>query len=195
MLATPDAEGKKWWKVMFDLDKTIQACAVLFKESGQMSQPRLLKLLYTADRESLKETGRTVTGDQVVAMEQGPVLSRTYNVIKGNWHGVERWSRFIENVGKRDLRLLADPGVDALSPYEVEKLQEVASRFDAVDDWSVVEKTHEYPEWKKNQPSGGTTKEIPTADILDAVGMSEHKDEILREAESYARIEQALAAK
>jgi hypothetical protein len=32
------------------------------------------KLLYLADRESLKKTGRPITGDRVVAMEHGPVL-------------------------------------------------------------------------------------------------------------------------
>ncbi len=180
---------------MFNLERTIQACAVLFKETGQMSRLRLLKLLYTADRESLQETGRTVTGDQVLAMEQGPVLIRTYNLIKGYEHGVERWSRFIENVGKRDFRLVEDPGVDALSPYEVEKLQEVANRFDALDDWSVVEKTHEYPEWIRNQPVNGAPREISLEDILDAVGLSEHKEEILSEVDSYARVERALAAK
>lgn len=39
-----------------------------------MSYLRMLKLLYLADRESLKETGHTITGDRVVAMEHGPVL-------------------------------------------------------------------------------------------------------------------------
>ena len=55
----------------FNLDKTMQAIAALlhFHGTKEMSYLRLLKILYIADRESLKETGRPITGDHVVAME------------------------------------------------------------------------------------------------------------------------------
>jgi uncharacterized phage-associated protein len=166
---------------------------VLFKETGQMSRLRLLKLLYIADRESLQEVGNSITGDRAVAMDHGPVLSRTYDIIKGEEHGVERWSQFIARVGRRDLRLKTDPGVDALSAYEVGKLQEVANRFDASDGWEVVEKTHEFPEWQRNRPPGRSSKEIPFEHILEAVGMADHAAEIIADSESFARIGRVLA--
>ena len=67
----------------FNIEKTIQAIAALlhFHGSKEMSYLRMLKLLYLADRECLQETGRPITGDRVVAMEHGPVLSSVYDLI------------------------------------------------------------------------------------------------------------------
>ena len=69
--------------IPFDTLKIVQAAAVLLKEeAGQMTRLRLLKLLYIADRESLAETLRPISGDDVVAMDHGPVLSSTYKLIR-----------------------------------------------------------------------------------------------------------------
>ena len=68
----------------FDFLKTLQASGVLLQlDANRMAYIRLLKLLYIADRELLAETGRTLTGDEAVAMKNGPVLSRVYDLIKG----------------------------------------------------------------------------------------------------------------
>jgi uncharacterized phage-associated protein len=68
----------------FNIEKTIQAIAAFlyFHQSDEMSYLRMLKLLYLADRESLKETGRSIASDRVVAMEHGPVLSSVYELIE-----------------------------------------------------------------------------------------------------------------
>ena len=68
----------------FSFEKRLQAAGVLLGLDGdRMERIRLLKLLYIADRELLAETGRTITGDRVVAMDHGPVLSQVYDLIKG----------------------------------------------------------------------------------------------------------------
>lgn len=43
-----------------------------------MPKLTLLKLLYIADRESLFNYGYTITGDTMIAMKFGSVLSATY---------------------------------------------------------------------------------------------------------------------
>lgn len=67
------------------VDKTIQAVGVLFRAEGvqRANCMRLLKLLYIADRESIREVGRPITGGAVVAMERGPVLEEVYDLIPG----------------------------------------------------------------------------------------------------------------
>ena len=57
--------------------KTAQASAVLLKqEPGQrMGRLRLLKMPYIADREWIKCCRRPITGDRIVAMDHGPVLT------------------------------------------------------------------------------------------------------------------------
>ena len=69
----------------FGTRKIVEAAAVLLRSSqhGRMGRLRLLKLLYIADRESLRETGRPIVGTKLVAMDLGPVHSEVYDLIKG----------------------------------------------------------------------------------------------------------------
>ena len=68
-----------------DTRKTIEAAATLLRLAPyrRMSRKRLLALLYLADRESLKPTGRPIIGGRLVAMDYGPIHSEVYDFIKG----------------------------------------------------------------------------------------------------------------
>ena len=156
-----------------------------------MSRLRLLKLLYIADRESLQETARTVTGDHAAALDHGPVLSRTYGCIKGTDAEAPLWERYFRN-SDLDVRLVKDPGNDLLSRFEIEKLQAAAARFRDQNDWEVAEFTHAFREWIAHKPEAGSSRPIPVRSILEAVGLGEEVDEILAEAESYARVHRLL---
>lgn len=166
--------------IPFDPIKVAQAAAILVRMEPhhRMSRLRLLKLLYITDRELLQERSRPLTGDRPVAMDNGPVLSVTYDLIKGSDYASPRWAEFFQNEG-RDIHLINDPGVGKLSRKEIEKLQHVSARFCEWDDWAVAEYTHGYPEWIKNQPAKGTSKPISVDDLLDAVGMLGRKAELL----------------
>jgi uncharacterized phage-associated protein len=167
--------------IPFDILKVAQACAVLLKSepSRRMSRLRLLKVLYIADREYLAERGRPITGDRVAAMDHGPVLSRTYDLIKGTDPGTATWCRNLRTLGARDVELGEDPGVGKLSRFEIEKLQRVATRLADLDDWSVAELTPDFPEWEKNVPAKGTSKPIPLDDLLAATGRLDQKESLL----------------
>lgn len=179
----------------FDLPKTIQAAAVVLRAHPlrAMSRLRLLKLLYIADRESLRETARPITGDRAVAMRNGPVLSETYDLIKEEHVRAAEWGEYLGNVAY-DVQLRKDPGTDRLSRYEIEKLQEVARRFEYQDDWTVAEGTHEFAEWKRNAP-GDSSRPIPFEHILEAVGRKNEIGAIKEEARDLAFMDQLLGAK
>lgn len=68
----------------FKSSKVLQASAILLHEHmhEQMTFLRLLKLLYLSERACLDRIGSMITGDTVVSMKDGPVLSRTYDMIK-----------------------------------------------------------------------------------------------------------------
>lgn len=71
-------------RFQFNSVKTTQAAAFLLeRHNGSMSKGVLIKLLYLADRELLSRRGQPLTGDQPVSMENGPVLSKTYDLTKG----------------------------------------------------------------------------------------------------------------
>ena len=153
----------------FNFEKSLQAAGVLLSLDGhRMERIRLLKLLYIADRELLAETGRTITGDRAVAMNHGPVLSQVYDLIKGHALKSSEWDRYIYT-DNRSVQLLVDPGRDELSRREFEKLAEVTDRYRDVDDWSLSDATHGFPEWSRNYTEGASSV-IPWREVLAAQG-------------------------
>jgi uncharacterized phage-associated protein len=179
-----------------DILKTIQAIAVLLRTTGrtQLEYLSLLKMLYIADRESLKETGSAITEDKVVAMEHGPVLSEVYDLIGLNHGDLALWTKFLRKE-EYELELLDDPGVDQLAPYELRKLQEVAQRYESSSWRDLVRVTHEFPEWQWNKPDarhGPRSRPIPLRDILKAVGREADADAIIEERQAVTALEQAL---
>jgi uncharacterized phage-associated protein len=181
----------------FHLEKSIQATAALLRTShgNRMSRLRVLKLLYLAERQVLKETGRTITGDRPVAMDHGPVLTGIYNLIKGEHADARRWDHFIEREGEHDIHLKADPGNGKLSRYELEKLTTTAKAFETYNDWSLSEHTHTFPEWKKNKPPKGSSVPIPTDDVLAALKMLSRKDDLQKDANATASVHRLLSLK
>ncbi|MCH8270037.1 MAG: SocA family protein [Planctomycetes bacterium] len=161
------------WFFHFRFAKSLQAAAILLRtnDAHRMNLMKLLKLLYIADREALAETGRPITGDRTVALPRGPLPGTVYDVIKGLHVESGRWEDYIQRV-HYTLHLVEDPGRKRLSPFEIRKLQEVAERHTDDDEWEMVRITHKLPEWKKNRP-GRSSRDIPTVDILEAVGRTD----------------------
>ena len=176
----------------FNFPKTLQAIATLLRReaSRQMNYMRLIKLLYIADRECLREIRRPLTGSHVVAMKRGPVLEDVLHLIRGEHMQTPEWSKYLRR-SHFSLELIADPGLGDLSYFEVEKLEEIAQRYAENDEWDLVNITHEFDEWRKNDP-GDSSKPIPLDDILAAVGPLGDKAEITQDAEEEALIAQAF---
>src|SRR5687767_10392546 len=136
--------------IRLDIMKLTQAAAFVTKRyNGFITRRRLLKVLYIADRELLKETHRPITGDHPLAMKYGPVLSHTYDLLKGEATGVDVWNRYIRQVAPYTHQLVDDPGVGKLSKRELAKLDEVVQRYWWIDDDELSDLTHAFPEWKR----------------------------------------------
>jgi uncharacterized phage-associated protein len=181
--------------IPFSTLKTAQAAAVLFKSESTraMGRMRLLKLLYIADRELLAERRRPITGDNPVAMDNGPVLTQTYDLIKGKHLDSPVWDRFFRSIGYQ-VHAIGEPGVGELSRREVEKLQEVATRYADHEDFDMSEISHLFPEWSRNKPAAGSSRVIPLDHILEATGTLADKDKMLSLARSEAAAKQLFAS-
>jgi uncharacterized phage-associated protein len=175
------------------VEKTIHAVGVLFRSDGvrRMNYMRLLKLLYIADREALKETGRPITGGRLVAMERGPVPGEIHDLIRGQHTHMPLWDRFFRTE-RYDLEMVEDPDVRKLSRYEITKLQEVATRHAQDDEWELSRLTHTFEEWNKNKPAAGTSRDIGLNDILAALGLADSAAEIAEDARHLVSIEHEL---
>lgn len=171
----------------FDEKRTAQAAAfLLFHANGPLPLIKLLKLLYLAERLSLSRYGEPITGDSIVAMEHGPVLSATLNHINGALHSDDGgWNTWVSdrenhNVALRDPSMIRSPDQDLLklSDADLEVLQEIWAKFGHWDRWDLVRYTHSsnVPEW--NDP-GQSSSPITYPALLPLLGHSEEHTEYL----------------
>ena len=178
----------------FNIQKTLQAISTILHWHGtkDMSYLRMIKLLYIADRESIEETGQPITGDRVVAMKNGPVLSSVYDLIKkGDTTDWPMWSEHFRTLGYR-IEQIKEPGNGKLSKYEIGKLRDLTKRYENESEWDLVEITHQFAEWKRNDP-GMSSKAIPLAHILAAVGRSTDEAAIVQEAHDQQAFDRLFA--
>ena len=166
----------------FDFNRSLQAAAFLLRRerNRNMNYMRLTKLLYIADRESLRDTGRPITGAKPVAIVRGLVLQEVLELVRGQHYDTPRWSNFIRRE-KYQLELIDDPGIGRLSKYMTAILEEIAARHEEHDEWDMVAITHELPEWRYNDP-GKSSRRIPFNEILAAIGRSADADLIVANA-------------
>jgi uncharacterized phage-associated protein len=168
----------------FDEPKATQVAAYLLKLcGGRVKYVHLIKLMYVADREMLMKRGKTITGDKLVSMRKGPVLSHVYNLIKDGPAGSQgsTWFAHIKRTDM-DVALAADPSTDTLSRFEMKILDEVFERFGRTNRWDLIEHLHEsLPEWNKNV--GNSSSEIDPETILRN---AEWSDEDIEQAKASA---------
>ena len=65
---------------MLDIEKTIEALIYISHKTNNLIY--IMKVLYFADKHHLGKYGRYITGDNYIAMPNGPVPSGAYDLIK-----------------------------------------------------------------------------------------------------------------
>ena len=172
---------------MFNIEKLIQTCNYLLKKNNNsLNYTKLIKLLYIADKESLKQSLQTITGDSYVSMDNGPVLSKLYNLIKRQ-HRNESYqnlwnSRFIRD-GYDLTAVTHQIPQGELSKFEINILDNVYEQYKDTDVREIIKILHKCPEWK--HPSGSSIP-IKPKEILESIGKSsEEIDWILAETQAF----------
>ena len=157
-------------KPKFREDKVTQVAALFLKLRGQeMSHLKLLKLLYLAEREALLRWRRPIFFDLYVSMDQGPVLSHTFNVLNGDSQGEGIWSKNISPPSKFEVKLIGEIDTSSLSEAEEGLVREIFDRYGKLSRWEIRDLTHELPEW---QDPKGSSFPIHYKDILEGEGMT-----------------------
>lgn len=143
---------------------------------------KLLKLMYLADRRALVTHGRPITYDRFVSMDQGPVLSQTYNLMVAEEspdQPTSYWRQHISEPEHYEVRLVvAEPPIGELSRAQVAILDNVFAEFGTMSRWAVVDFVHTLPEWENPH---GSSIPIALRDILLAVGMEEEDAEAVEQ--------------
>lgn len=181
-------------RMRFNEAKATQAAARLLRNrGGKMSYMKLIKLLYLADREALARWGRTITTDNYVSMDKGPVLSHVLDCINEgpSPDAPSYWAQHITPSGNYEVTLTDDPAGELLSEAEDELLDETFKKHGYLSRWQIVDLVHGLPEW--HDPNGGAIP-IGYDEILQAFNKTpEEINAIVSELNSLARVE-ALCA-
>jgi uncharacterized phage-associated protein len=157
--------------VMHEKRATQMACMFLELSGGNLPYIKLLKLMYMADRKSLVERGATITSDVYYSMDQGPVLSKTYDLIilDDRDSPSSTWRQYVSPPCNWDIRLERVCDLDELSIADKEIVASVFSEYGHMGKWPLIDKLHkELPEWK--DPNGSRIP-ITYQDILLASGL------------------------
>jgi uncharacterized phage-associated protein len=161
----------------FNQSKTAQIAAwFLDQAGGSMEILKLMKLLYLAERETLGAFARPLTGDRMVSMPHGPVLSQTYEVVGGQAASeAGGWDAWISDRAGRIVALqdqceVTRDAMDLVSDAELGILETVWGKFGHMGAWELRDYTHDScSEWK--DPNGSSSP-ITYESVFRALGKS-----------------------
>jgi uncharacterized phage-associated protein len=151
-----------------DAEKALEV--VLYVSQKTQDLFHIVKIIYYADKMHLEEYGRLIMGDYYVAMEDGPVPSGAYNLIKyarGDEYTYEEKIAFVHperaiEVNENTVIPHRPPNLDYLSESDIECLNKSIRLYANMDGpklWKLVHKEKSYNRTKRNRP-------IPLADII-----------------------------
>ena len=134
----------------------------------------LMKLFFLTERTALAETTSLITGDNFVSMKFGPVLSNTYDLLRGKYTAKEGaiWREhftYLPKDGDRSNTVRLDREIDPaeiLSEYEIEVLARIWKEYGEADKWKLVKMTHDFKEWDKRAADLGTSIPMPVERIF-----------------------------
>lgn len=173
------------------------AALILKGQGASINVLKAVKLVYLVDRESIRQTGFPVLDEDRYSMPLGPVNSLTYRHINGEYD-LEAcgWADVLQDkanhnmaLARRDMTL---DDLEELSEADLSCVDEVWNKFGHMDQWQLVEWTHNpenVPEWE--DPNGGSNK-IPYRRILQALGV-ENADELEEAQIAQNKIDEAFA--
>ena len=138
---------------MFEIEIAGQMAAwFLRKQTNRMPHLKLIKLLYLAERTSIKQNNYPILGDKLVSMPHGPVLSMTLDYMQGNKKPGNGWDKWVAPKENHEVSLAKEfdaEELDMLSDATLEILEYIWEKFGNMDQWEISDYTHNNcTEWK-----------------------------------------------
>ncbi len=162
---------------MFNEQKAAQIAAwFIASQGGTMPHLKLIKLMYLAERASLKAHGYLMTGDRFVAMPHGPVLSLTLDHINdGVRSAQDGWDSWVSDKANHTVGLVREVTRDALDELSAADLSILEATWRDFG-WMTKYQLRDYTHDKKNCPEwddpNGSSMPIPYEGVLRAIGLN-----------------------
>ncbi len=156
----------------FDESKAIEALVYVAGEWAGITPFYLSKVLFFADRDHLRQYGRPVTGDLYIAMANGPVPSRIYDMVKGNLDffgdpdAIERALSVDRNAVYRRLYAKRAVNLDLLSETDVRALADAIRFCRGKSFFDLMHLTHQEPAWALAEANAEMNPELLVPDDM-----------------------------
>jgi uncharacterized phage-associated protein len=156
----------------FDAPKSVETIVYIAQKTHDLFH--VVKTLYYADKFHLKNYGRLITGDHYVAMDEGPVPSGAYDLIKEvRGDGVVKSGARPEQAFKVEKHINViprrKPNLDYLSESDIEALDKaigIYARMDFGRLWRIAHNERPYQDAAHNASISlvSIIKSLPNAD-------------------------------
>lgn len=162
---------------LFNKDVALQAILyILSKLGGQSDMHKICKILYFADQKHLSRYSRSITGDDYIRMQYGPVPSKVddiFKAVRGDsyFSGTpfsDELKKYFTFQNRYIIRQLSDVDLDYLSESDVECLDEAIALCKDKSFGELTEFSHGLA-WQSTSPD----RKMSVEDILREAGDSE----------------------
>ncbi len=156
------------------------AAYFLLQRGGRMSYLKLIKLLYLTEREYLRLYGITITGDKMVSMPHGPVLSQTYDIIGSGSQSEGGWNYWVKDEDNYEVSLTRDferDDLEEINDAAIEVMEGIFREFGHMSRWEIRDYTHDHCA-EYDDPEGSSIP-IKLRDLFIAVGKTNQQAEQL----------------
>lgn len=133
---------------------------------------KLMKLVWAADRYHVRKFANLITDYDYRALPRGPVSSIAYDIADASDFLSEEQIEYSKEYvvrSEHDIVGIKEAETDYLSETEREALDFAWNTFGKLDEFEVVDITHQYPEWKKFEAyfaTGSSAKKIDLDDFF-----------------------------
>lgn len=156
--------------INFNEDKTINSVLYVAYRLTRKDFHKIFKILYFADKEHFSVYSRPITGDTYIAMQDGPVPSKLYDIFKsvrGNGYFKDngKFSQYFKVVDWDLIEPQKEPSLNLLSSTDINFLDKALLEYGGMSWDEVREKSHDYA-WRNTV----LNKEISFQNILLEAG-------------------------
>lgn len=136
----------------FKFKKAVQALNYFTcKEGGKINYMKAGKLVYLVDKAHLRTYGRTITNDNYVAMKNGPVPSRTKDIIlKSKWQSqdiIDYSDIFLSGPKGYEISTLKDLDALVFSKTDLAMMDKIYQCYGQLKEFELSDYTHTFSEW------------------------------------------------
>jgi uncharacterized phage-associated protein len=142
----------------FNHKKAVQTLAYFAqKEGGVINKMKAFKLIWLSDRLHLRKYGRPILNDVYFALPKGPIPSSTKDLADNSDYLADNErdlrEQMLENAGRYTIKSKAEIQKNVFSESDLEVMGLIYENFGNLDEFTLSELSHEYPEWKKFEKS------------------------------------------